>query len=103
MTNRNMHGSMVIGIRLEVDTTGNGMKVIGLARRMSELVGTLLVMNKGCISKATGKETAAATRMITTGTVIGTGIFARKDGVAVGAKIASSGNRLSFALEALFH
>ena len=64
------------------------MKVIGLARRISELVGTLLVMNKGCISKATGKETAAATRMTTTGTVIGTGIIAEKDGV--GATIASS-------------
>jgi len=36
----------------------------------------LLVIRKGCISKATGKETAAATSTTITGTAIGTGIIA---------------------------
>jgi hypothetical protein len=80
---------MVIGIRW--DTIGTGIKAIGLGHRMPALVGTLLVMQKGCISKATGREIAAATRTTTTGTVIGTGIIAREERVAVGAKIVSSG------------
>ena len=69
-----MYGSMVIGFRWL--TIGTGIEAIGLGHRMPVLVGTLLVMNKGCISKATGKETAAATSTTITGTAIGTGIIA---------------------------
>jgi len=93
MTNRNMYGSIVIGIRL--DTIGTGIEAIGLGHRMPVLVGTLLVMSTGNTLKATGQETAAATRTTTVGTVIETGIIAEKDGV--GGTIASSGgsNNLS--------
>jgi hypothetical protein len=75
-----MYGSMVIGFRW--DTIGTGIEAIGLGHRMPVLVGTLLVMNKGCISKATGKETMAATRTTTTGTVIEAGIIGRKSAIA---------------------
>jgi hypothetical protein len=82
---------MVIGIRL--DTIGTGIKAIGLGHPMLGLVGGLLVMSAGNTLKATGKEIGAGCTMTTTGTVIGSGIIARKNMVGAGAraKIASSG------------
>jgi hypothetical protein len=75
-----MNGSIVIGIRL--DTIGTGIEAIGLGHRMPALAGTLLVMKKGCISKATGQEIAAGFTMTTTGTVIEAGIIGRKSAIA---------------------
>jgi hypothetical protein len=94
-----MYGSRVIGIRL--DTTGTGIKAIGLGHRMLALVGGDLAMSTGNILKAIGKEITGAYRMTTTGTVTGAGIFVRRSGVrstrkrksAVGATIANRGDQ----------
>jgi hypothetical protein len=48
---------------------------------MQALVGWLLVMNAENSLKVTGKEITGVYRMTTTGTVIGSGISARKSGV----------------------
>jgi hypothetical protein len=89
--NPNMYGSRVIGIRF--DSIGTGIEAIGLGHRMSALVGGVLVMNAGSSLKVTGKAITGGHRMTTTGTVTGTGIFARKSTVrvGVGATIANSG------------
>jgi hypothetical protein len=71
-----MYGSMLTGIRW--DTIGSGIKAIGLGHRMSALVGGLLVISAGNTLKVTGKESVGVYRMTTTGTMTGTGIFARK-------------------------
>jgi hypothetical protein len=84
-----MYGSMLTGIRW--DTIGSGIKAIGLGHRMSGLVGGLLVMSAGNTLKVTGKEITGGYRMTTTGTVTGTGIFARKDGAGARVRIDSSG------------
>jgi hypothetical protein len=86
-----MYGSIVIGIRWK--TIGDGIKAIGLGHRMPALVGGFLVMSAGNTLKVTGKEITDGYRMTTTGTVTGTGTFARKNGVGagVGARIDSSG------------
>jgi hypothetical protein len=57
MTNRNMFGSMVTGIRW--DTIGTGIEAIGLGLRMLALVGGLLVMSAASTLKVTGKEVVA--------------------------------------------
>jgi len=83
----------VDGYWYPMETIGGGIKAIGLGHRMPALVGWLLVMSAGNTLKVTGKEITGGYRMTTTGTVTGTGIFARKSTVrvGVGATITNSG------------
>jgi hypothetical protein len=59
---------------------------------MPALVGWLLVMSAENSLKVTGKETTGVYRMTTTGTVIGTGTFARMSGA--GTTIATNADRI---------
>jgi hypothetical protein len=76
-----------------LDPIGTGIEAIGLAHRTLALVGWLLVMSAGNSLKVTGTAITSGYRMTTTGTVTGTGIFARKNTVKVKLKatIANSG------------
>jgi len=75
-----MYGSTVIGIRW--DTTGSGIEVIGLARRMWGLVGGRLAMSAGSTLKVTGKEIAGGGSITTTGIMIEIGTIGRKSAIA---------------------
>jgi hypothetical protein len=62
-------GSTVIGILS--DTTTNGMRVIGRARRMQVPAGLGHGTKAASITKATGTATTAASIMTTIGTTVG--------------------------------